>query len=502
MSNSEIALVVQNMEETAAARNRDSNSEGTVEISSMKSENGSSRKLSPPKEEIHDPQESFLKKWMKIFVTSCLFAVLLDPLFLYVPMIKNDVKCMQVDRNLKIAALLLRSFTDLFYIFDIIFQIYRSDCFSVLMSEYHVRQCYNYSKIKFCWEYVVPTIAKTIWGSYNILIDILAILPLPQVAILVFFSEMRDLRSLNTIRMVIMNLFVLLQYVPRILRIYLSFKELRRTRKIETGETAKWIKGLLNFFMYIIASHVIGAIWYFFAIQRMAICWRDACRKENGCNTSAFGCQDDHIFRNITFLNDLCPTSMVNTTLFDFGIYITVLQSGISGSTNYFEKFSKCFWWGLQNLSSFGSNLAPSINGWENLFAAFTSIIGLLLFLYLIGNLQAYMQFDTTRIEARRHKWKVKRKMKEKGQEIEPKLFGIPESLNEDIKSQIMDKVQQELEEGRDADLDNILCTFPLERQNEIKSCMPIARLKRVPTFQNMDESVLKEICLYLEAKK
>ncbi|XP_021803175.1 cyclic nucleotide-gated ion channel 1-like [Prunus avium] len=499
MSNSEIALVVVNTEENAAARNRDSNSEATVEISSMKSEDGSSRKLSPPKEESHNPQESFLQKWKKIFVISCLFAVLLDPLFLYVPMIKNDVKCLQSDRNLKIAALLLRSFTDLSYIFDIIFQIYTSDKFSALMDEYHDRVRYfNHSKIKFCWD----VIAKTIWGSYHILIDILAILPLPQVAILIFFSEMRDLRSLNTIRMVIMNLFVLLQYVPRILCIYLSCKELKRTPKKKTGETTKWVKVVLNFFMYIIASHVIGAMWYFFAIQRMAICWRDACRKANGCNTSAFGCQDHHIFRNITFLNDLCPTSPVDTTLFDFGIYITVLQSGISGSTNYFEKFSKCLWWGLQNLSSFGSNLAPSINGWETLFAAFTSIIGLLLFLYLIGNLQAYMQFDITRIEAHRHEMKVKRKMEEKGEEIELWLLGVPERLKKDIKSRIMDKVRQELEEDRDADLNYILSTSPSDLQIQIKPYMPITGLKQVPIFQDMDERVLRAICQYLEPKK
>lgn len=168
MSNSEIALVVENTEEKAAARNRDSNSEATVEISSMKNEDGSSRKLSPRKEESHD--ESFLQNWKKIFLASCLFALLLDPLFLYVPMLKDDVKCLQSDRNLKIAALLLRSFTDLFYIFDIIFQIYRSDYFVGLMNECRGKQYFNCSKIKFCWE-----------SSHHILIDILAILPLPQV---------------------------------------------------------------------------------------------------------------------------------------------------------------------------------------------------------------------------------------------------------------------------------------------------------------------------------
>ncbi|KAL6290827.1 hypothetical protein ACE6H2_008337 [Prunus campanulata] len=405
-------------------------------------------------------RESFLRKWRKIFVASCLFAVVLDPLFLYVPMMKYDIKCLQSDRNLKIAALLLRSLTDLFYLFDIIFQIYTSHNYSGFMHEYRRRQ-YR-SKIRYWRKFFVPTITKTMWGSYNILIDILAILPLPQVAILTFFSKLRDLRFLNTIRMVTMNLFVLLQYVPRVFRIYLSCKELKQR---ETEETAIWIKGVLNFFMYILASHVLGAIWYFFAIQRMATCWHDACRQENRCNTSTFGCHDHHAFRNITFLNDICSISPVNV-----GIYITVLQSGIPGSTNFFQKFSNCFWWGLRNLSSLGSNLEPSVDGWENLFAASISIIGLLLFLYLIGNLQTYMQLDTARIEAYRHNMKVKQKMEKKDNETELWLSenGIPKRLQKGLKLKIMEKVQQELEENRDADLDYILSILPLDLQSQI----------------------------------
>ncbi|ONI24091.1 hypothetical protein PRUPE_2G223500 [Prunus persica] len=506
MAKDDVAEVVEKSEEIAAApaRNRDSNSEATVENSAVKDEDGSSRNwwVFPSREESHDPEEPILQKWKKIFVASCLLAILLDPLFLYVPMMKDDIKCLQSDKNLKIAALLLRSVTDLFYIFDIIFQIYTSDYFSGLINEYRGKQYSDYSKINFCREHIVPKIAKIIGESCNILIDILAILPLPQVAILIFFPEMRDLRSFNTIRMVIMNLFILLQYVPRVFRIYLSCKELKRTPKKQNGETAKWVKCVLNLLMYVIASHVLGAIWYFFAIQRMGICWHNACRKVNGCNTTTFGCHDHHTFRNMTFLNYLCPVRPMNTTLFDFGIYITVLQSGITGSTNYFEKLSNCFWWGLQNLSSFGSNLEPSINGWENLFAAFISIIGLLLFLYLIGNLQAYLQFDTTRIETHRHKRRVEEKMKEKGQKIELWLFCIPERLKEDMKLLIMEKVRQELEEDRDADLNYILSTLPMDIQSSIRSGIPITRLTQVPIFKDMDEKVLKAICRYLKPRR
>ncbi|KAI5346232.1 hypothetical protein L3X38_014111 [Prunus dulcis] len=438
--------------------------EVTVVVENIEDEDRSNKK----EDENHDTRwGASLQMWKKIFVVSCLFAVAQDPLFLYVPMMKDDIKCLLADRNLKTAALLLRSLTDLFYILNIIFQIYTS-------AKYRVSVTQNDSKIRFSWK---TTIAKmwVFFCSYNnIFIDILAILPLPQVAIFIFFSKMRDLKSLSPKRMAIMNLFVLLQYVPRVLRIYLSCKEFKKTPKEEIKETAIWVKGVLNFFMYILASHVLGAIWYFFAIQRMTICWYDACQKKKGCDTSSFGCHEHNTFRNIKFLNDLCPISPANTTLFDFGIYSTILQSGIPGSTKYFRKISICFWWGLRNLSSLGSNLEPSVDGWENLFAAFISIIGLLLFLYLIGNLQTCMQLNTARRKYHRHEVKVNRKMEKKDNQTELWLSenGIPKNLINDIKQLIMDKVRQELEEDGDADLDYIFSILPPNLQIRIKKYM------------------------------
>ncbi|XP_048446501.1 uncharacterized protein LOC103936744 isoform X3 [Pyrus x bretschneideri] len=446
------------------------------------------------------PTESLDQKyWKKIFISSCLCAVLLDPLFLYVPILKDDIKCLMLDPKLKIVILLLRSLTDFFYLMDIIIRIYRSENYSSLINELNHRQ--HQLNFNFVLKSCVPRIAKTIWTSYDILIDIVALLPLPQVAILIFFSEMSDLRSLTTTRMVLMNVFTLLQYVPRVLRIYLSFKELKkRPLNDEIRETPIWIKGLLNFSMYIIASHVAGALWYFFAIQRMMICWHSACRKNDGCDNRMFGCHDHHFFRNTTILNDLCPVSVgdnsSDTMFFDFGIFATVLKYGIVGSTSYFKKFLNCFWWGLRNLSSFGSNLEPSADGWENLYTVFISISGLLLFLYLIGNLQMYMQFETTRREDHKRMMLHKQKMEEKGRDIELWLFkrGVPTRLNKDMKLRIIEKVQQALEDGMDINLDNILPLLPSDVQSRIEDYMPLTKLKQVPMLRGIDEHVLKTI--------
>ncbi|XP_070674964.1 uncharacterized protein [Malus domestica] len=443
-----------------------------------------------------DPDKSLDQEyWRKIFISSCLCALLVDPLFLYIPILKDDIKCLMLDPKLKIAVLLLRLVTDIFYLMDIIIRIYRSKTYSDLMVELNHRQ--NRRNFIFVLRSCVSTIAKTIWKSNDILIDIVAILPLPQVAILIFFSKMSDLRSLTTTRMVLMNVFALLQYMPRVLRIYLSSMELKRSLEEEIRETPIWIKGVLNFCMYIIASHTVGALWYFFAIQRMMVCWHSACRKDDGCDNRIFGCHDHHLFRNTTILNDLCPVSVSDnssdTMHFDFGIFVTALQFGVVGSTNYFQKFLNCFWWGLRNLSSLGSNLEPSVNGWENLYTVLISITGLLLFLYLIGNLQMYMQVESTRTENR---MQMRRRMKGKDKEIELWLFknGIPTRLNQDFKLQIRDKVKQALEEYTDTNLDNILPLLPLDVQSRIKDFIPLAKLKQGRMFQLMDEGVWEKI--------
>ncbi|ONI24077.1 hypothetical protein PRUPE_2G222500 [Prunus persica] len=374
----------------------------------------------------------YVQKWNFMFITSCVFAVSLDPLFLYVPILNYDMKCLRLDNNLKITALVSRSVTDLFYIANIVFQVYR------------YKICSNLIKLFLpgSWSSKLAELRK-IWQSY-IIVDILAILPLPQVIILIFFSKMRASRSLRKL----MNFLVMVQYVPRVLRIYLSCKKSKKPFK---GHTALWVKGLLNFFLYILASHVLGAFWYFFAVQRMTSCWQ---------------------------------------------------HSGILWSTNYPLKFSNSFCWGLRNLSSLASNLEPSSNTWEILFVACISIIGLLLFVYLIGNLQTYVLLDTERLESHRRKMRLERKMKAKGRDVELWLSKNGTPLRR--KPDIMEKVRLELEENWDIDVDQeILSILPRELQDYIETCKPLSRLKNVevPPFRNMDEQVLIEISKHLKPR-
>lgn len=77
---------------------------------------------------------------------------------LYIPIVKEDMKCLSLDnKTLKKAAIFLRSITDILYILNIVIQFYiepKAKAFRVMWKAY--------------WRSHVP-------------IDILAILPIPQV---------------------------------------------------------------------------------------------------------------------------------------------------------------------------------------------------------------------------------------------------------------------------------------------------------------------------------
>ncbi|PQQ17427.1 cyclic nucleotide-gated ion channel 1-like isoform X1 [Prunus yedoensis var. nudiflora] len=234
----EATSVADNLKEKVA-RTDDPNSNNTTE-------NSATRDV--------DAKKSKYAAWLhNIFVTSCVLGVLLDPLFLYIPLLNYDLKCLRLDKTIKIIALVSRSFTDLFYVCRIILHVCRFENCLPLIKQYLPESNIFHELLPEVTEvhgeeYQKPRITKEIKES-SIIVDILAILPFPQVAILIFFPKMRASRSFEKL---IMNFLFIVQYVPRVLRIYLSCKKARKPFK---GHIPLWLKGLLNFFLYILASH-------------------------------------------------------------------------------------------------------------------------------------------------------------------------------------------------------------------------------------------------------
>ncbi|KAL0340984.1 UNVERIFIED_CONTAM: Cyclic nucleotide-gated ion channel 1 [Sesamum radiatum] len=400
------------------------------------------------RKKILDPQGSFLQKWNKVFVLSCVIAVSLDPLFFYIPIINGDKMCLDLDWKLELAASILRSFTDVFYLIHIIFQ-FRTG-FIAPSSRVFGRGVL----VEESWE-----IAKRYLSSYFI-IDILAVLPLPQIFEHKEFVEIRGDPSVY----------------PKVLRVYPLYKEVTRTSGILT-ETA-WAGAAFNLFLYMLASHVIGAAYYLLSIERETTCWVRACGNRSACRNTIVYCDADRT-GFIQTLNQSCPIQTPNATIFDFGIFLNALQSGVVESKDFPQKFFYCFWWGLQNLSSLGQNLKTSTFVWEICFAVFISISGLVLFSFLIGNMQTYLQSTTLRLEEMR----VKRRDAE--QWMSHRL--LPESLRERIRRY----EQYKWQETRGVDEENLIHNLPKDLRRDIKRHLCLALLKRVPMFEKMDDQLL-----------
>ncbi|KAH9677318.1 cyclic nucleotide-gated ion channel 1 [Citrus sinensis] len=339
--------------------------------------------------------------WNWIFLISCLIAISLDPLFLYIPVISDEKKCLRLDNKLGTAAIFLRSFLDFFHIIYVIFRL-RTKSFAP------------------CWEYPQRSLneyAQEITRKYLLFflpIDLLAILPLPQVVVSVIIQTTRGSKVLSGLKL--LKFFVIFQYVP---------------------------------------SH------------------------------ASFYCHDTA--GNNTFVKDFCPTKPQNTSIFDFGIFQDALQSGIVEVTDFPQKFSHCFLWGLQNLSCFGQNLQTSSYFWENFFAIVITISGLVFFLYLIGNIQIYLQSKTIRSE----------EMRLKGQEIE-QWMGF-RKLSRDLQQKLRNYRQYVWRETKGVDVENLLNNLPSDLKRNIKSELGLELLLNVPLFQNLDAKTLDDICSYLK---
>ncbi|XP_059312479.1 cyclic nucleotide-gated ion channel 1-like [Lycium ferocissimum] len=428
---------------------------------------GSSRNI------ILDPQESFLQFWNKIFVLACIVSVAIDPLFFYIPVVDNTRKCLDLDHSLRIPISLLRLFTDLFYIYHIFLQ-FRTGFVAPSSRVFGRGELIENSSL-IVKRYLLP----------YFFIDILAVLPLPQMVLFITAPNMNRPISMETKTQLMIVIFI--QYVPRIFRIYPLYKEVTRTTGFFT-ETA-WAGAALNLFLFMIASNVVGALWYMITVERLDNCWRKACNHIKNCVLDHLCCGKQGK-GNAHFLNSSCPLLKPDDITegdFDFGIFLDALQSQVVGKRCFWSKLSYCFWWGLRSLSSLGQDLKTSNYVWEILFAILICIVGLILFSLLIGNMQEFLQSITVRVEGMR----LRRRDAE--QWMSHRM--LPDNLRERIRRYEQYKWQQ----TRGVDEDHLISNLPKDLRRDVKRHLCWSLLKRVPMFEKMDEQLLDAMCDWLK---
>ncbi|CAL9753873.1 unnamed protein product [Musa acuminata subsp. burmannicoides] len=432
--------------------------------------------LKVSEKKIFDPQDKFLIHMNRLFVISCILAVSVDPLFYYLPIKDENEKsiCLGIDRKLAVVSTTLRTIIDFFYLIRMALQ-------------FRTAYIAPSTRVFGRGELVIdPTqIAKQYLRS-NFVVDFLSVLPLPQIVVWRFLQRSKgsDVSATKNALLAI----VLLQYIPRLLRILPLTSELKRTAGV-FAESA-WAGAAYYLLWYMLACHIVGACWYLLSVKREDDCWHSACKNNSTvCNVNYLYCGNEHLdgydkWKNASgqdLLKYCSPDD--NNQSFNFGIFAQSLTSGIVASRNFFSKLAYCFWWGLQNLSTLGQGLQTSTFLEEVIFSIAIAVLGLILFALLIGNMQTYLQSITIRLEEMR----VKRRDSE--QWMHHRM--LPSELRERVRRYD----QYKWLETRGVDEEGLVQSLPKDLRRDIKRHLCLALVTRVPLFENMDERLLDAIC-------
>ncbi|GLT85354.1 hypothetical protein SLE2022_035450 [Rubroshorea leprosula] len=429
--------------------------------------------LKASEKKIFDPQDKLLLLCNKLFFISCILAVSVDPLFFYLPVIKGSPECLGIDRKLAIVTTTLRTIIDAFYLVRMVLQ-------------FRTAYIAPSSRVFGRGELVInpAKIAKHYLLRY-FMVDFLAVFPLPQIIVWRFLQSSDGSYVLVTKQALFF--VVLLQYIPRFLRIFPLTSEMKRTAGV-FAETA-WAGAAYYLLLYMLASHIVGALWYLFALERNDTCWRQVCSGTDGCNTDFLYCgnhdmqgYDSWANINGTVLQSNCTADGDNPP-FDFGIYKSALSLGIISSRKFVSKYCYCLWWGLQNLSTLGQGLQTSTFPGEVIFSIALAVAGLILFALLIGNMQTYLQSLTIRLEEMR----VKRRDSEQ--------WMHHRMLPPDLIERVRRYDQYKWLETRGVDEENLVQSLPKDLRRDIKRHLCLALVRRVPLFESMDDSLLDAIC-------
>ncbi|RXH95245.1 hypothetical protein DVH24_024929 [Malus domestica] len=180
--------------------------------------------------------------------------------------------------------------------------------------------------------------------------------------------------------------------------------------------------------------------------------------------------------RNITFLNEHCPLDTSDSALppLNFGIFLDSLKNHNSKHIKFRKKLFYTFWWGLRNLSNFGTNLTCV----GKLVCNSHFCRWFLLFLYLIGNVQTFMQMQTTKTEERRQKAvegeETRRKNRLKMLDVvkwiyENRSFTHENNFPDDMKNEITNSIEETLNKDKDTDVHKPFLILPWQTQKSIK---------------------------------
>ncbi|KAJ3693371.1 hypothetical protein LUZ60_008851 [Juncus effusus] len=425
---------------------------------------------------IPDPDGYIILVWNRIFFLSCLSSLCIDPLFFYLPFIenKNEYWCVTTDRRLAGVLTFLRSLMDFIYVLNMVIK-------------FHTAHVDPVSRVVGKGELISDE--KFIANRYfkrGFYVDLLASFPFPQILVWFILPRISSNYANNPYLLIIV-----FQYTIRVYQgISLSMKIIQVEGFI--ARTA-WGGSVYNLLLYLMASHVVGAIYYLLTVERQATCWKSQCLIENSFQNSKIPCnfiymecknldtQDSKNWANNTSIFSNCNAN--NRTIpFNFGIFLFALQYG-AVTTSFSEKYFYCLWWGFQQLSTYGNPLVTSSFLGENLFSIGLTILSLGLFAQLIGSMQIYMKSISVNME----EWRVKQR--------EMEQWMRDHRLPEDLQEKVSRFFQYKWISMQGVEEESILKDLPTDIRRAIQRHLCMDLVRRVPFFSEMDNQLLDSIC-------
>jgi len=430
----------------------------------------------PWHQRILDPGSNIVLRWNRVYLVACLFALFIDPFFYYLPLIRqngNGSSCVAKDQGLSIRITVLRSLADLFYMLNIAIK-------------FHTAYVDPKSRVLGKGELVVDI--KKIQRRYirtDFFVDILAAVPLPQVTVWLIMPAIKS--SDYNIRNTTFALVIVIQYV---IRMYLIIPLSNQIIKA-VGVVAKsaWGGAAYNLLLYMLASHITGAIYYLLSIERQITCWDQQCVAEYNdthCNFSFISCEnngsnDYSVWANKTKVFANCDATNSSIS-FNYGMFSSALSKG-AVSSPFLEKYFFCLWWGLLQLSSSGNPLVTSAFITENAFAIAIGAISLILFAQLIGKMQTYLQSISKRLE----EWRLRQRDMDEWM----RHHQLPSHLQERVRR----FVQVKWLATRGVEEESILQALPADIRRDVQRHLCLDLVRRVPFFSEMDNQLLDAIC-------
>ncbi|EMS63717.1 putative cyclic nucleotide-gated ion channel 14 [Triticum urartu] len=414
---------------------------------------------------ILDPRSSVLLTWNRVYLVACLFALFIDPFFYYLPFVRvmdqsTGVSCVAEDQRLRNTMTVLRTLADLFYVLNIAIK-------------FHTAYVDPKSRVLGKGELIVDL--KKIQRRYvtsDLCIDILAAIPLPQVTVWLIMPGIK--RSDYNIQNTTYALIILVQYV---LRMYLVVPLSNQIIKA-AGVVAKsaWGGAAYNLLLYMLASHITGAIYYLLSIERQITCWNQQCLAESSnasCNIGFISCENTGSrsyleWQSKTQIFNNCDAT-ADPPKFNYGMFSSALTKG-AVSTSFQENSS-------------GNPLQTSAFIVENIFAIAIGAISLILFAQLIGKMQTYLQSVSKRLE----EWRLRQRDMEE--------WMRHHRLPPDLQERVQRFVQVKWLATRGVEEESILQALPADIRRDVQRHLCLDLVRRVPFFAEMDDQLLDAIC-------